>query len=181
VDVPSELAGIFDDQSATREVEPEVPEAAKPEPAPPAIPDLDGGADEDQITSSDYKPDATVIAQVPDELLKLSGSNAEAPAGKPSAMPKPPAPVMPPPPSPPSQPPPAKPAGEDAHFKEVFDKFVETKKQCGEPTAGLTFDRFAVKLRKNTTDLKARYKCRTVKFQVYVKNGKAALKATPVK
>lgn len=181
VDVPSELAGIFDDQSATREVEPDVPEEAKPEPALPAIPDLDAGADEEQITSSDYKPDATVIAQVPDELLKLSGSNAEAPGGKPSAMPKPPAPVMPPPPSPPSQPPPAKPGGEDAHFKEVFDKFVETKKQCGEPTAGLTLDRFAVKLRKNTTDLKARYKCRTVKFQVYVKNGKAALKATPVK
>jgi hypothetical protein len=181
VDVPSELAGIFDDQSATREVEPEVPEAAKPEPAPPAIPavpDLDIGADEEQITSSDYKPDATVIAQVPDELLKLSGSNAEAPAAKPSAMPKPPAPVMPPPPAPPSQPPPA---GEEAHFKEVFDKFVETKKQCGEPTTGLTLERFAVKLRKNTSDLKARYKCRTVKFQVYVKNGKAALKATPVK
>ena len=173
VDVPSELAGIFDDQSATREVEPEVPEQAKP--GAPA-------QDEEQITSSDYKPDATVIAQVPDELLKLSGSDAAEPAaGKPSAMPKPPAPVMPPPPAPPSQPPPAKPGGEEAHFKEVFDKFVETKKQCGEPTTGLTLDRFAVKLRKNTTDLKARYKCRTVKFQVYVKNGKAALKATPVK
>ena len=63
----------------------------------------------------------------------------------------------------------------------MFDQFVSTKKQCGEPTAGLTFDRFSQKLRKNTTDLKARYKCRSVKFQVYVKNGKAALKATPVK
>jgi hypothetical protein len=178
VDVPSELAGIFDDQSATREVEPEVPEQAKPDAPAPAVSDLDTEGDEEQITSSDYKPDATVIAQVPDELLKLSGSNAEPAAAKPSAMPKPPAPVMPPPPAPPSQPPPG---GEEAHFKEVFDKFVETKQQCGEPTTGLTFDRFAVKLRKNTTDLKARYKCRTVKFQVYVKNGKAALKATPVK
>jgi len=178
VDLPSDLAGIFDDQATTREVEPEVPQAAKPEPAPPAMPSLDSGAEEDQITSSDYKPDATVIAQVPDELLKLSGSNEEVPAAKPSAMPKPPAPAMPPPPPTPSQPPPA---GEEAHFKDVFDKFVATKKQCGEPTTGLTLDRFAVKLRKNTTDLKARYKCRTVKFQVYVKNGKAALKATPVK
>ena len=182
VDVPSELAGIFDDQSATREVEPEVPAQAKPDSPPPAAPDLDAGAEEEQITSSDYKPDATVIAQVPDELLKLSGSSEAEPAGaKPSAMPKPPGPAMPPPPAPPSQPPQPKPDSEEAHFKEVFDKFVETKKQCGEPTTGLTFDRFAVKLRKNTTDLKARYKCRTVKFQVYVKNGKAALKATPVK
>ena len=181
VDLPSDLAGIFDDQSATREVEPEVPAQAKPEVPAPAMPDLETGEDEEQITSSDYKPDATVIAQVPDELLKLSGSNAAEPAAKPSAMPKPPSPIMPPPPAPPSQPPPPTPGSEDAHFKEVFDKFVETKKQCGEPTTGLTLERFAVKLRKNTTDLKARYKCRTVKFQVYVKNGKAALKATPVK
>jgi len=182
VDLPSDLAGIFDDQSATREVEPEVPAQAKPGVPAPLMPDLETGEDDDQITSSDYKPDATVIAQVPDELLKLSGSNSAEPfAGKPSAMPRPPTPIMPPPPTPPSQPPPPKPGSEDAHFKEVFDKFVETKKQCGEPTAGLTFDRFAVKLRKNTADLKARYKCRTVKFQVYVKNGKAALKATPVK
>ncbi|HZA15077.1 MAG TPA: MXAN_5187 C-terminal domain-containing protein [Myxococcaceae bacterium] len=27
----------------------------------------------------------------------------------------------------------------------------------------------------------SRYNCRTVRFQVYVKEGKAALKATPVK
>jgi hypothetical protein len=52
-----------------------------PDAPAPSIPDLDTGGDEDQITSSDYKPDATVIAQVPDELLKLSGSNAEPAAG----------------------------------------------------------------------------------------------------
>ncbi len=186
VSVPSDLAGIFDDQAATREVEPSVPAKARPEfPVPldsaSAVPDLDAGDDEEQITSSDYKPDATVIAQVPDELLKLSGSGEEPAPAKPSAMPRLPVQPIPPPPAPPSQPPQPKPAGEEAHFKEVFDQFVSTKKQCGESTAGLTFDRFAQKLRKNTSDLKARYKCRTVKFQVYTKNGKAALKATPVK
>lgn len=182
VDLPSDLAGIFDDQDATREVEPSVPAQARPGPPVAEMPDLDDGADDEQITSSDYKPDATVIAQVPDELLKLSGSrSAEPPAAKPSAMPRPPTPVMPPPPAPPSRPPQPKPAGEEAHFQEVFEQFVNTKKRCGEPTEGLTFDRFAQKLRKNTSDLKARYKCRTVKFQVYTKNGKAALKATPVK
>ena len=36
-------------------------------------------------------------------------------------------------------------------------------------------------LRKNKEQLVAKYNCRTVKFQVYVKDGKAALKATPVK
>jgi hypothetical protein len=184
VNVPSDLAGIFDDQDATREVEPAILAQARPTPPPatPAIPSLDESIENEQITSSDYKPDATVIAQVPDELLlKLSTNAAEAEtaAAKPSIIPKPPAPVMPA--TPVMPPPPAKPAGEEAHFKEVFDQFVGTKKQCGEPTAGLTFDRFAQKLRKNTADLKVRYKCRSVKFQVYVKNGKAALRATPVK
>jgi hypothetical protein len=37
------------------------------------------------------------------------------------------------------------------------------------------------KLRKNKEQLMQKYSCRTVKFQVYVKEGKAALKATPVK
>ena len=36
-------------------------------------------------------------------------------------------------------------------------------------------------LRKNKEQLVAKYNCRTVRFQVYVKDGKAALKATPVK
>jgi len=69
----------------------------------------------------------------------------------------------------------------EKHFQEVFERFLETKKQCGESTSGLSYEKFAQKLRKNTADLKARYQCRTVKFQVYVKNGKAALKATPIK
>ncbi|HEX8698361.1 MAG TPA: MXAN_5187 C-terminal domain-containing protein, partial [Myxococcaceae bacterium] len=37
------------------------------------------------------------------------------------------------------------------------------------------------KLRKNKDQLMTKYACRTVKFQVYVKENKAALKATPVK
>ena len=36
-------------------------------------------------------------------------------------------------------------------------------------------------VRKNKEQLVQKYACRTVKFQVYVKEGKAALKATPVK
>ena len=39
----------------------------------------------------------------------------------------------------------------------------------------------AQKLRKNREQLVQKYACRTVRFAVYVKDGKAALKATPVK
>ncbi len=70
---------------------------------------------------------------------------------------------------------------EEASFRAVFNEFVELKKRCGEPTAGLTLPKFADKLRKNRDDLMAKPGCIGVRFSVYVKDGKAALKATPVK
>jgi hypothetical protein len=70
---------------------------------------------------------------------------------------------------------------EAAHFAHVYDEFVQTKKACGEPTAGLTIDKFLQKLRDNKAQLVAKHGCRTVRFSVYVKDGKAALKATPVR
>lgn len=210
VEVPGELASIFSENEETREFDPSFqPEAAMQQasekeevpshpavPAPPVIepdhtsaPELDAG-DEDEISSSDYRPDATVIAEVPSELLSLAQkASPEAPPGEVMReIPPPPSPLPAPPvaPAPSSIPPPPVPAAdtadpEEKHFREVFDRFLEIKKQCGESTNGLSYEKFAKKLRQNTTDLKARYRCRTVKFQVYVKNGKPALKATPIK
>lgn len=77
-------------------------------------------------------------------------------------------------------PPPGSPE-EEAAFRAVFGEFVELKKRCGEPTAGLTYPKFSEKLKKNRDDLMAKPGCVGVKFSVYVKDGKAALKATPVK
>jgi hypothetical protein len=69
----------------------------------------------------------------------------------------------------------------DPYFRQVFEQFVSVKQSCGEPTTGLMFERFAEKLVKNRADLMAKTGCREVRFTVYVKDGKAALKATPVK
>jgi hypothetical protein len=70
---------------------------------------------------------------------------------------------------------------EDATFRSVYDQFLELKARCGEPTGGVTFAKFADKLRRNRDELRAKTGCKQVKFTVYVKDGKAALKATPVK
>ncbi|CAN5352428.1 hypothetical protein BH11MYX1_BH11MYX1_15770 [soil metagenome] len=78
-------------------------------------------------------------------------------------------------------PPPAPAPQGDGYFKQVFEQFVAVKKSCGENTAGLTYQKFAEKLVKNRDDLIAKTSCREVRFTVYVKDGKAALKATPVK
>lgn len=69
----------------------------------------------------------------------------------------------------------------DPHFKSVYDQFVALKQSCNEPTSGLTYQKFSEKLIKNRDDLMAKTGCRDVRFTVYVKDGKAALKATPVK
>jgi hypothetical protein len=71
--------------------------------------------------------------------------------------------------------------GDQGYFRQVFEQFLAVKKSCGEPVAGLTFEKFSDKLVKNREDLKAKTGCRDVRFTVYVKDGKAALKATPVK
>jgi len=63
----------------------------------------------------------------------------------------------------------------------VYEDFIRTKKQCGEPVEGLTFEKFSHTLKKNRDALVQRHGCKHVKFSVYVKEGRASLKATPVK
>jgi hypothetical protein len=69
----------------------------------------------------------------------------------------------------------------EPHFKQIFDQFVSVKRSCNESTTGLVYEKFAEKLVKNRDDLMRKTGCREVRFTVYVKDGKAALKATPVK
>ena len=71
-------------------------------------------------------------------------------------------------------------AAEPAEWLAVFDDFVRTKKQCGEPTDGLTFEKFAQTLKKNRDALIERHGCKRVKFSVYVKEG-ALAQGDPVK
>jgi hypothetical protein len=84
-------------------------------------------------------------------------------------------------PAPRPTPAPAAPDGGEAQWNGVFQEFLRTRTSCGESVEGLTWDRFRDKLRKNHDALAQKYACRTVRFQVYVKDGKAALKATPVR
>ena len=66
-------------------------------------------------------------------------------------------------------------------WKQAFDDFLTLRTKCGEPVAGLNFEKFQVQLRKNKEQLVKQYGCRRVRFSVYEKEGKAALKATPIK
>jgi hypothetical protein len=71
---------------------------------------------------------------------------------------------------------------DEPHYREVFDQYVELRRQCGESTSELSFDKFVLTLRKNRDQiLMTRPEVKQVRFTVYVKAGKAALKATPSK
>jgi hypothetical protein len=97
----------------------------------------------------------------------------------------PPAPKVPLPPARGAVPPPPggqSSNGEEAHFREVFEQYLATRQQCGESTQDLTFEKFCVTLRKNRDQiLQSRADAAGVRFSVYVKDGKAALKASPTK
>lgn len=71
--------------------------------------------------------------------------------------------------------------GVNPEWRRVFEDFLATKQQCGESTASLTYEKFEVTLRKNQQAIIDRHGVTQVKFSVYVKDGKAALKASPVR
>jgi hypothetical protein len=68
-----------------------------------------------------------------------------------------------------------------AEWPQVYEEFIRTKRECGEPVDGLTFEKFQQTLKKNRDALIQRHGCKRVKFSVYVKEGRASLKATPVR
>jgi hypothetical protein len=124
-------------------------------------------------------PETTRVAAIPRELLQASTRPQTT-----EAIPMPAARFAPPPPA--AIPLPglgnsAVALSEEQHFQEVFREFLTTRERCGELADGLTYDKFVQKLRKNKEQLVQKYACKTVRFHVYVKEGKAALKATPVK
>jgi len=66
-------------------------------------------------------------------------------------------------------------------WRAVFEDFVRIKEQCGESVEGLSYEKFEVTLKKNESSLMKHHAATSVKFSVYVKDGKAALKASPVR
>jgi hypothetical protein len=196
----SGLAGLFDEPDPLaafrvpqKSAAPSPPPPPPPAPPPPPPPE------------SEMNPEATVMFQVPQSLLQASSIASTTPE-----VVAPPPKAAPPPPAPPpfavssandaddnrtvvaqvpkdlltqtAQPAhnPAE-AADQAHYKEVYEKFLQTRIDCGEDTSDLSYDRFVTKLLKNRQQILEKHKAKGVRFQVYVKDGKAALRAVPVR
>lgn len=180
------LRGLFDDGPdplAAFRVPPKPTNPIQPPPQPPVD------------APHEMNPEATVMFQVPSALLEASVAEARKSEPPHSAQRTPP-------------PPPGDSGVDDArtivaqvphdllaqhaprnnldaaestHYKEVYEKFVQTRIECGEDTSDLNFDRFVAKLLKNRQQIIEKHKAKSVRFQVYVKDGKAALRALPVR
>jgi hypothetical protein len=72
-------------------------------------------------------------------------------------------------------------SSEEGDWLKVYEEFLDMKRKCGEPVEGLTFTKFSATLRKNRDALMARHACASVRFTVYAKEGRAQLKASPVR
>ncbi len=70
---------------------------------------------------------------------------------------------------------------QNAEWLNVYEEFAATKQRCGESLDGFTFDKFQSTLKKHRDAIVERHGVRRVKFSVYIKEGKAALKASPIK
>ena len=69
---------------------------------------------------------------------------------------------------------------EDAAFKQIYDKFMDARKQCGQST-DMQYESVQKTLRNQVRNIKGRYKCESVSFRVAIEDGKARLKAIPKK
>ena len=78
----------------------------------------------------------------------------------------------------PSQPPPSNNIS-DENLKKLYFTYVRAKQQCGEPTAGITYDSMAAKIRAQIPSLLTKHGARAVEFKVVIKEGRAVLKAVP--
>jgi Double sensory domain of two-component sensor kinase len=70
---------------------------------------------------------------------------------------------------------------DQAHFNQVFEEYLALRQKCGESIVGLSVEKFTAKLRSNREQLVAKYNCKTAHFTVYEKDGKAAIRAVPVR
>ena len=158
---------------------PSVPAGPPALPTPEPTPFVAPQATPPPLTASAPPPMATMMRYSSPPPTPQSASAPTPPPVAPTLSPvrlqPQPAAVTPPPPSAGNGEPSAQ------HFDEIFDEYLALRKRCGEPTIGLTLEKFSAKLQSNEQQLIAKYNCRGAHFAVYEKDGKAAIRAVPVR
>ncbi|MFH1267549.1 MAG: MXAN_5187 C-terminal domain-containing protein [Planctomycetota bacterium] len=81
-----------------------------------------------------------------------------------------------------ARPAPAAAGGEDQQkLQKTYRTFMAARKKTGEPTSNMNYDKVMRQFEKKIPDFKKRHGCRDVEFKVVIKDGKAKIKAVPIK
>jgi hypothetical protein len=67
----------------------------------------------------------------------------------------------------------------EARLRSVYRAYVEAKRRCNEDTTRLSFDAVVASLKRQVPELLERHNARDVEYRVFVKDGKAILRAVP--
>jgi len=149
----------------------------KPKPTPPQAPAAMAAPQKPLPAPMPQKPGpASAPRQAPVMEPAYAQEAAESPRRLPGKPPRAPAPAM-------AAAPISTQGGDsqNAEWLNVYEEFAATKQRCGESLDGFTFDKFQSTLKKHRDAIVERHGVRRVKFSVYIKEGKAALKASPIK
>jgi hypothetical protein len=65
----------------------------------------------------------------------------------------------------------------DDRLQKIYQSYLLAKRECNEPTEGLTFDHVAKRIREQVPELLKQANGRTIDFKVAIKDGKAVLRA----
>ena len=69
---------------------------------------------------------------------------------------------------------------EEITYRTVYDKFMQARETCGQ-SADLSYDAVKDSLQKQVRSIKSQYRVEKVKFRVAIENGKAKMKAIPIR
>ncbi len=67
----------------------------------------------------------------------------------------------------------------DVTFYQVFQEYVQARERCRESVEGLSYEQFRKRLADSRAAIIREHGCVSVEFHVYIKDGRAALKAIP--
>ncbi len=68
----------------------------------------------------------------------------------------------------------------ETYYKRLFDEYIAARKDNGEPTASITFEKFRDKVIRNEAALRDKLNVPKVRFRVQLKGGKVSLKPIPL-
>jgi hypothetical protein len=132
--------------------------------APPLPPNRPAGAPPPPLV----KPGAPAVVARPHPAAAPAPTGAAKPVPTPAAVARP-APTA-------AKPAASSPAVSDERVRQIYSRYVESRRSLGESTASITMDSMARSLRDSSEKLRQKHAGKNVDFEVQVKDGKTVLK-----